>query len=189
MPHASRLTRNLTSEKELLPPPRGGWKHIEAIKGDISLAELTKELWAYSTQVRWVDQKAGCLAVTHRRAEQRSWIARSIWLLVWGWYRDSRQTCKANWGPLPETLSWGIPWNLKTCWIRGFAVSWVEGSIFKGIKCKDFCWIWSIVLRTTVLPSDGGNPVRNSTTIWDRNDKGSVEGAGSQQTKWWLPSD
>lgn len=38
---------------------RGGWKPTEAINGDISVAELMRELWAYSIHGRWVLQQMG----------------------------------------------------------------------------------------------------------------------------------
>lgn len=38
---------------------RGGWKPTEAINGDISVAELMRELWSYSIHGRWVHQQMG----------------------------------------------------------------------------------------------------------------------------------
>lgn len=48
--------------------------------GDLPMAELDKELWAYSIQGRWELQEVGCLAVMVYRAR----LASSVWLLDWG---------------------------------------------------------------------------------------------------------
>lgn len=97
---------------------KGNWKPLEAMNGDIAVAELIKEFWAYSIHHRWVDQEAGCLAVTQRRGDSRSWLASSICLFVW---RDTQQggqclknnyhTCEVNCGPLSDTISEGTPWS------------------------------------------------------------------------------
>lgn len=55
--------------RDLLPHPpeqqKGGWKSMVAMKGDMPVNELTRELRAYSTQGRRGDEKAGCWEVMH----------------------------------------------------------------------------------------------------------------------------
>lgn len=41
------------------------------INGDIPLAELTRELWEYSTHGRYMDQEAGRRNATHRKEDSR----------------------------------------------------------------------------------------------------------------------
>ncbi len=45
------------------------------MNGDIPMAELTRELFAYLTQGTWVDQEAGRREATHCRDASRSWFA------------------------------------------------------------------------------------------------------------------
>ncbi len=64
---------------------KGGWKPWVIMKKEILVAELTRELWAYSDHVRCADQEAGRQEATHCNEDSRSWFARSVWPLDCGW--------------------------------------------------------------------------------------------------------
>ncbi len=61
-----------------------------------------------------------------RRYRPSSWILRSVWPLIWGWYPEDKlsvtprslknafQNWEMNWGPRSEIISSGIPKFLKT---------------------------------------------------------------------------
>lgn len=57
---------------------------------DSPVAELTKELWAYSTHTRTDNQRAGSRAVMHRRVPSKSWLRHSVWPLLCGWNLEDR---------------------------------------------------------------------------------------------------
>lgn len=63
---------------------KGSWKPCVTMNCDIPVAELTRELWEYSTQGRWVDQEAGRWEATQRSEDSRSCLAHSVWLLDCG---------------------------------------------------------------------------------------------------------
>jgi len=60
------------------------------MKGDMPVAELVRELWAYSTHSKCADQEDGWRAVMQRNAVSKSWFARSVRPLVWGLYPEDR---------------------------------------------------------------------------------------------------
>lgn len=55
------------------PRSTRGWYPKEASKGDMQVAELVRELWAYSIQVH-----AGLLAAMQPRAASSSWLSHSF---------------------------------------------------------------------------------------------------------------
>ena len=69
----------------------------ETMNGDIPVAVLTRELCAYSTQGRWVDQEAGRREATHRRDATR---VPGLLALSGRWFVGGNQ--KRGWLKLPE---------------------------------------------------------------------------------------
>lgn len=55
-----------------------GWYPRESLKGEMLVAELVRELWAYLTQARCVFQVEGLLAEIQHRVASRPWLAHSI---------------------------------------------------------------------------------------------------------------
>ncbi len=104
----------------------------------------------------------GFWVTKHRNTLSRSWLARSVWPLVWGWNpedkltvapssrQNSLQNLDTNWGPLSETTSAGRPWMRKTWSTTVAAVSLAEGNLGKGIKWAAF-ENRSTTVKTTVL--------------------------------------
>lgn len=74
---------------------KGGWKPFIIMNRDIPVAELTSELWAYSTHGRCVDQEDGRREATERREDSKLWLSRSLRPLAWGWYLEDKR------GPRP----------------------------------------------------------------------------------------
>lgn len=91
------------------------------MNSNILVAELIKELCAYPTQGRCMEQEARTLAPTPGREDSKSWLARLIWPLVWGGDPEERlaeapsvfQTWEENWGPQAEGYSGDKTLNLK----------------------------------------------------------------------------
>lgn len=54
------------------------------------------------------------------------------------------------------------------CCRRRSLVSAAEGSFWRGTKWKNL-EKWSTIVRMTVFPSDGGNPVTKSNAMWDES--------------------
>ena len=85
-----------------------------------------RELWAYSAHAWCRLQQEGFWDARHLRILSRSWLARSIWPLVyggnlvrhWQWHREVYrlylQNEDANGGPRSETTSSGRPCIRKT---------------------------------------------------------------------------
>ncbi len=68
----------------VLTGKKGRLEAMSDHEGDILVAELTRELWVYSTHGRCVDQKAGKREATHCNEDSRSWFSRSVWPLDCG---------------------------------------------------------------------------------------------------------
>lgn len=63
---------------------KGGWKPCVTMNCDIPVAELTMELWEYSTQGMWVDQKPGRWEAMQHSEDSRFCLAHSVGLLDCG---------------------------------------------------------------------------------------------------------
>ncbi len=149
--------------------------------------ETCNELWAYSTHESCWHQEVGFWVTKHRNTLSRSWLARSVWPLVWGWNpedkltvapssrQNSLQNLDTNWGPLSETTSAGRPWMRKTWSTTVAAVSLAEGNLGKGIKWAAF-ENRSTTVKTTILPREGGRAVTKSSAIWDQGLEGTDSG-------------
>ncbi len=135
-------------------------------------------------------QDDGSANATQRRTLSKSWLARSAWPLVCGWYPEDRlavapscrqnsvQNFDTNWGPLSETTSTGKPWMRKTWSKTIVAVSLAEGNLGRGIKWVAFENL-STTVRTTVLPSERGKPVTKSIAMCDQGREGTDSGWSS----------
>ena len=62
----------------LLRRKQRGLESIPDDEGVLHVAELVRELWAYSTQARWELQDEGCRAVIQRNTTSKSWLARLV---------------------------------------------------------------------------------------------------------------
>ncbi len=165
----------------------GGWYPKLHSNGDRPVADTGNELCAYSTHESCWLQEDGFWETTHRNIRSKSWLALSVWPLLWGWYPEERltvapnkrqnslQNLETNWGPLSETTSVGRPWMRKTWSMTATAVSLADGNLGRGMKWAAF-ENRSTMVKTTVFLLEGGRPVTKSSEMWDQGLDGTDSG-------------
>ncbi len=101
-----------TSDRSSVQGNNGGWYPRTHWNGVSPVVSWRSEFWAYSAQGKNWLQLSWCSWQYARRYRPISWIFRSVWPLVCGWYpedkltdtprrrRKPRQTLEVNWGPL-----------------------------------------------------------------------------------------
>ncbi len=165
----------------------GGWYPKLPSNGDRPVPDTGNELCAYSTHESCWLQEDGFWEATHRNIRSKSWLALSVWPLLWGWYPEERltvapskrqnslQNLETNWGPLSETTSVGRPWMRKTWSMTATAVSLADGNLGRGMKWAAF-ENRSTTVKTTVFPLEAGRPVTKSSEMWDQGLDGTDSG-------------
>lgn len=89
----------------------------------------------------------------------------------WG----TAQNLAVHWGPRSDTMLWGRPCRLKTCYTKSSAVSLADGSFGKGMKCA-ILEKHLTILRRAAFPPEGGRTVTKLTEMWDLGHLGTGRG-------------